>query len=67
MEELKLSHWKLKMGIVEEKKDVDSRIAREVFGVLILVVAGVAFFRRKRKLVSSILETSEEWEECLWI
>jgi hypothetical protein len=62
-----LSHWEQEMDLVEEKKNVDSRIAGEVLGALILLVAGVAFFRTKRKLVSLNSETSEEWEDCLGI
>lgn len=49
----------------EEKGNADSRIAGGILGVLILVVTGVAFFRRKRTLISMIRMTSEEWEDCL--
>ena len=51
----------------KERESPDSRIAGGILGVLILIVAGVSFFRRKRTLVSTIPVTSEEWEDCLGI
>jgi hypothetical protein len=54
--------------IVSEKiESHDRRIAIDVLGFFILVVAGVAFFRRKRKLSVTGTESSEEWEDCLGI
>jgi|GEM_PF-5082702 hypothetical protein len=51
----------------EEGEPTDSRIAGGFLGVVVLVVAGVAFFRRKRRLISTVPETSEEWEDCIGI
>lgn len=59
------------MGMQENESEkvefADSRIAGGVLGVVVLLVAGVAFFRRKRRLISTVPETSEEWEDCIGI
>jgi hypothetical protein len=57
----------MQKSIDEEVDLADSRIAGGVLGVVMLLVVGVAFFRRKRRLVSMVPETSEEWEDCLGI
>jgi hypothetical protein len=53
-------------GMTEMEKPVRS-VSRGIFGILVLLVAGVAFFRRKRKLISTVPETSEDWEDYLGI
>jgi MYXO-CTERM domain-containing protein len=56
------------MNECEEVEGGDSsRIARGLLGAFVLLVAGVAFFRRKRRLVSTVPLTSEEWEDYLGI
>lgn len=45
----------------------DSRIAGGFLGVMVLLFVGVAFFRRKRRLISTVPQTSEEWEDCIGI
>jgi hypothetical protein len=59
------------MGMQETASErgelADSRIAGGFLGVIVLLVVGVAFFRRKRRLISTIPETSEEWEDCIGI
>jgi hypothetical protein len=51
----------------EKIESQDRRTAQELLGFFILVVAGVAFFRRKKKLSVTGTESSEEWEDCLGI
>ena len=55
------------MNATDQRSVSDGRIASRLLGVIILVVAGVAFFRRKRTLISTVPESSEEWEDCLGI
>jgi len=55
------------MDVREDIETADGRIAGRLFGVYVLLVAGVAFFRRKRKLVSTVPENSEDWENCIGI
>lgn len=51
----------------EEAEYADGRIAGQLLGLFVLIVAGVAFFRRKRTLVSTVPENSEDWENCIGI
>ena len=51
----------------EEKENAAGRIAGGIFSVIVLVVAGVAIFRRKRSLAVTDQRSSEEWEDCLGI
>lgn len=51
----------------EETEHADGRIAGQLLGLFVLIVAGVAFFRRKRTLVSTVPENSEDWENCIGI
>ena len=53
------------MDATKDSKADDSRIAESVLGLFVLMMAGVAFFRRKRTLISTTERTSEEWEDCI--